>query len=219
MLLLVMVFTSPSRQAAAGHLGSGPLPIELAHDPHLSFLDTRPLSRAAVHFAVERHKGQRRVGDHASFVAHPVEVASLLARSGYPDQVVAAGVLHDVLEDTDSQRGELEARFGQDVAELVVAVSDDPSIEGEEARKDDLRERVRHLRGYPAALYAADKISKVRELRTLMATGASRQDVEARVIRNRKSLCMLEATIPGSRLVELLRFELEELEELPPQSA
>jgi HD domain len=150
---------------------------------------------------------------------HPLEVASILDRSGYPDYVVAAAILHDVLEDTDSERSELEARFGAAVAELVAAVTDDASIEDEEERKARLTERVRRLGGYPAAVYAADKISKVRELRTVLATGAPREDVEPKLARHRRSLSMLEATIPGSRLVELLRFEIEALEELPPESA
>jgi (p)ppGpp synthase/HD superfamily hydrolase len=185
-------------------------------EPHLSFLERRPLAQTALRFAAARHSGQRRAADHASFVLHPTEVAAMIARSGYPDQVVAAAVLHDVLEDTDAERRELEARFGPEVAALVAVVSDDPSIEDEEARKDELRERVRGLGGYPAALYAADKISKVRELRTLLATGAPREEIHRKLIRNRKSLEMLEETTPGSRLVETLRFELEALDELPP---
>jgi hypothetical protein len=54
------------------------------------------------------------------------------------------------------------------------------SIADEEERKDDVRERVRRLGGYPAALYAADKLSKVRELPLLMASGAPREEVEAK---------------------------------------
>jgi hypothetical protein len=73
------------------------------------------------------------------------------------------------------------------------------------------------LGGYPAALYAADKVSKVRELRMLIAARAQREGVEPVLIRNRRSLAMLDATIPGSRLVELLRFEIEALQELPPR--
>jgi hypothetical protein len=188
------------------------------HEAHLSFLDGLPTAQAAARFAAERHGDQRREADEAAFVVHPMEVASLLARSGYPDHVVAAGVLHDVLEDTDAQRDELEARFGRDVADLVAAVSDDPSIEDEEARKDELRERVRREGGYPAALYAADKVSKVRELRTLLARGGGREDVEPALARHRKSLDMLEGAIPGSRLTTMLRFELEALDELSPES-
>jgi (p)ppGpp synthase/HD superfamily hydrolase len=186
---------------------------------HLTFLQDRPLTQDAVALALERHAGQRRDADGAPFLAHPLEVAALLDRAHYPDHVVASAVLHDVLEDTEAERAELDARFGPEVGELVAAVSDDLSIPGEEARKDDVRERVHRLKGYPAAIYAADKISKVRELRILLATGATLRDVEVRVTRYRKSLEMLDETIPGSRLVATLRFELELLEELPPRLA
>jgi len=186
---------------------------------HLTFLQDRPLTQDAVALALERHAGQRRDADGAPFLAHPLEVAALLDRAHYPDHVVASAVLHDVLEDTDAERAELDARFGPEVGELVAAVSDDLSIPGEEARKDDVRARVHRLKGYPAAIYAADKISKVRELRILLATGATLRDVEVRVTRYRKSLEMLDETIPGSRLVATLRFELELLEELPPRLA
>ena len=129
---------------------------------------------------------------------------------------MAAAVLHDVLEDTDAQRSELEALFGADVADLVALVSDDPSIADEEERKDDTRERVRRSGGSAAAVYAADKISKVRELRTILSTGTAGPDAEVKLRRYRKSLEMVEEVIPGSRLAEALRFEIEALEQLPP---
>lgn len=182
----------------------------------LSFLEELPLAREAVEFADARHGDQRRAGDGAPYLLHPLEVAGLLQRSGYPDHVVAAAVLHDVLEDTDAERGELEARFGSEVAALVAAVSDDPAIAGEEERKRELTERVGRLGGYPAVVYAADKISKVRELRVRLATGTERAEIEPLLARHRRSLAMLEETIPGSRLVESLRFELEALDALPP---
>jgi (p)ppGpp synthase/HD superfamily hydrolase len=184
--------------------------------PNLTFTRHLPLTRAALEFADDRHAGQRRPADGASFVLHPLEVASLLDRSHYPDHVVAAAVLHDVLEDTDAERSELEARFGSDVGDLVAVVSDDPSIPDREARKSDVRERVRRAGGYAPVVYAADKVSKVRELRSLLGSGLAEEDAERRLRRHRESLAMLEETIPGSRIVELLRFELETLEELPP---
>jgi len=187
-------------------------------EPSLSFVDRLPLTQAAIEFAGEHHAGQRRPADEAPFLLHPIEVASILERSHYPDHVVAAAVLHDVLEDTDAQRSELEEQFGPDVAELVAIVSDDPARAGQEERKDEVRERVRQAGGYAPAVYAADKISKVRELRTMMARGVGGEEAAVRRERYRKSLAMLEDTIPGSRLVELLRFELEALDKLPPAS-
>jgi len=149
-------------------------------------------------------------------VLHPLEVASLLARSGYPDYVITAAVLHDVLEDTDAERADLASRFGPEVCELVALVSDDPAIADEEGRKDEVRERVRRAGGYALVVYAADKISKVRELRALVANGLDQREREIKFQRHWKSLQMLEQAIPNNRLVELLRVELEALRDLPP---
>jgi (p)ppGpp synthase/HD superfamily hydrolase len=87
------------------------------------------LTRAALRFARDRHAGQRRPPGDEPFVGHPVEVAELLQEAGYPDEVVAAGVLHDVIEDAGVGRDELDERFGPRVAELVTAVSE-PDPEG-----------------------------------------------------------------------------------------
>jgi (p)ppGpp synthase/HD superfamily hydrolase len=188
----------------------------MSRRPELSFARHLPLTREAIEFADERHSGQRRKADAADFMLHPLEVATLLDRSGYPDHVVAAAVLHDVMEHADVPREELEERFGPEVSELVVVVSDDPTIADDEERKSDLRQRVRRAGGDAAAIYAADKISKVRELRLLGVTGRADHHAQVAQRRHRDSLAMLEETMPDNRLVELLRFELEALEEFPP---
>lgn len=182
----------------------------------MSFARELPLTQRATAFAYERHGDQRREGDGAPFLVHPLEVASYLAREGYPDVVVAAAILHDVLEDTNVERSELQAKFGPQVCRLVSLVSDDPTIPDEERQKDDVRERVRNAGGDAAVVYAADKVSKVRELRMLLASGLDPRQAETKSRRYRKSLEMLEQTIPRTRVVELLRFELEALELLPP---
>jgi (p)ppGpp synthase/HD superfamily hydrolase len=192
-------------------------PLDGMNEPQLSFLEHLPLTREAVRYAERQHGRQRRAADDASYVLHLLEVASLLERSGYPDRVVAAAVLHDVLEDTDAERSELDARFGWEVGELVALVTDDPAIAQEEARKDDVRERVRRAGNEALAVYAADKVAKVRELRMLIARGADERGIEARKRRYEKSLAMIEEQTPGNRLARLLRFELEALEELPPE--
>ncbi len=184
----------------------------------LSFVRDLPLTRAAIAFAREHHNGQQREADGAPFLIHPLEVAALLERSQYPDHVVAAAVLHDVLEDTDVAPSELGSRFGREVCELVALVSDDPAIPDEEERKDRVREKVRAAGGYAPVVYAADKVSKVRELRMLLATDVEADVANIKLRRYRKSLNMLEQTIPSSRLVGLLRFELEALEQLPPRA-
>jgi (p)ppGpp synthase/HD superfamily hydrolase len=189
-------------------------------DAQLSFVRDLPLTQKAIEFARERHGGQRRDADGAPFLVHPLEVAALLESLGYPDHVVAAAVLHDVLEDTDAERPELSERFGPEVCHLVDTVSDDTTIEDEDARKAEARERVRIEGGDAAAVYAADKISKVRELRMLLANGKiDHGEADRKLRRYREALEMLAQVIPDTRLVEILRFEVESLEALPPGSA
>ena len=192
------------------------MPRVIQQGPELTFLRDLPLSRGALEFARERHGEQRRESDGAPFMLHPLEAASMLDRASFPDPVVAAAVLHDVLEDTDVREAELECRFGPEVSRLVALVSDDLAIPGEEERKDDVRDRVRRAGGDALALYAADKVCKVRELRVLIANGLPADQAAVKEQRYRKSLAMLEKAMPDHRLVELLRFELEALEQLPP---
>jgi hypothetical protein len=64
-------------------------------------------------------------------------------------------------------KAQLQRRFGAAIARLVESVSDDPSIINDEARKHELRDRVAHAGSEPLVIFAADKISKVRELALL----------------------------------------------------
>jgi (p)ppGpp synthase/HD superfamily hydrolase len=180
------------------------------------FVERSPLTRDALAFANTRHAGQTRDLDDLPFVTHPVEVACLLHEAGYSDEVVAAGVLHDVLEETDADHGELEARFGRRVADLVDAVSDDPSIEDPADRKAALRRQVADAGECAAVVFAADKVSKARELRLRMSRGRFGRGDEARMAHYEASLDMLAGVIPGHELVDQLRMELEALHALPP---
>ena len=86
-----------------------------------------PIAQAALRFAQRRHAGQYREIDHAPFVDHPIEVGWLLCRDGQPEEVIAAGLLHDVLEKTATTGAELDRRFGTRIVRLVESVSDDSS--------------------------------------------------------------------------------------------
>src|SRR5687768_4470573 len=110
--------------------------------PPPPFIEALPVTARAFEFAVARHEGQRRDSDAAPFILHPLEVAFLLRNRGCDDEVVAAGLLHDAVEDTDTTTEELLERFGSRVCGLVAALSDDPSIEDYAGRKAALRKQV-----------------------------------------------------------------------------
>lgn len=171
-----------------------------------------PLIRAARVFATRAHAHQRRESDGAPFIEHPLDVARVLRGAGRSDVLVAAGLLHDVLEETSMGGDELSVRFGARVTALVCAVSDDAEIGGYRERKRRLREQVRQIGGDAAVLFAADKICKVRELRVRLQAdpGFTAQVAGKRTVDHyRRSLTMLEHTIPGDPLVRQLRIELE----------
>ena len=107
-----------------------------------AFLDQLPLSRAAWEYAREVHGGQTRVADGAAFIEHPCEVALLLHAAGAPDPLVAAGLLHDTHERTATTRSDLTLRFGPEVAALVAAVTEQPSIRSYRQRKAALRKQA-----------------------------------------------------------------------------
>jgi (p)ppGpp synthase/HD superfamily hydrolase len=184
-----------------------------------SFVDELPITRDALQFAAARHTGQRRSGDQAPFILHPLEVAHLLRGRDYPDEVVAAGVLHDVIEDAGVSREELAQRFGPRVAELVGAVSE-PSPEGSYGeRKARLREAVSNAQPDAVAIYAADKVAKLRELRIVIATTQEYVPDREQLEHYWASLELLEDRALATPLVRQLRFELEALAVLPPEPA
>ena len=170
-----------------------------------------PMAQAALRFARARHAGQRREIDHAPFIDHPIEVAWLLRRDGQPDEVIAAGLLHDVLEKTATTSAELRRRFGARIARLVESVSDDPSIRDYQPRKRDLRDRIAQADPDTHAVFAADKIAKVRELARLPAWQLSERTTRAKVAHYRASLAMLHRAAGELALVDLLDAELERL--------
>jgi len=84
--------------------------------------DTEGLLAAAFHFAFQLHDGQVRASGEP-YICHPVAVADLLRDIGASAGVIAAGFLHDVVEDTDVTPEEIEQHFGPEVRGLVEGVT------------------------------------------------------------------------------------------------
>ena len=181
------------------------------------FIDGLPKTQAAVAYAKRAHDGQRRRVDGAPFIVHPLEVASLLYSAGAPDHLIAAGVLHDTIEKTHVVASDLRERFGSRVATLVLAVSEDEHITGYAQRKAALREQVARAGEEALMLFAADKLSKVRELRLGPAPARKSHSGGAVITRSRDRrlthyrhcLALLQDQLPDSPLVKQLRTELD----------
>jgi (p)ppGpp synthase/HD superfamily hydrolase len=170
-------------------------------------IERLPRTRAALSYAEERHAGQRRKADGAPFIEHPLEVAWLLYRAGAPDDVIAAGVLHDTVEKTGADIADLRARFGTRTAALVAAVSEDSDIPTYAKRKAALRDQVAAAGPEALMVFAADKVSKVREL---SLEPSSRKLSQRRLTHYRRCLELLERLLSDSPLVAELRVALSQ---------
>jgi (p)ppGpp synthase/HD superfamily hydrolase len=124
--------------------------------------------------ATDAHAGQRRKDDGTPYITHPESVAGLLDDAGFGEEVIAAALLHDVVEDTEMGSGELRQRFGDRVAELVEALSEDDDIADYEDRKREHREQVEASGPDAAAIYIADKLSNLRDMRKIYALEGER---------------------------------------------
>lgn len=175
-----------------------------------AFAERLPGARAALEYAKRLHQGQRRALDGAPFITHPIEVGTLLYQAGATEHVIVAGVLHDALEKTNASAYEIRSRFGRQVGQIVCAVSHDPGIAGYSRRKAALRDQVASAGEDALSVFAADKLSKVRELRLDESSGAVK--VRNRKLRHyRLSLALLQERLPDSPLVAALATELNAL--------
>ena len=118
----------------------------------------------AAELAARRHTGMARKGrGNEPYVNHLAEVANLLAfaTEGADAELVAAGWLHDTIEDTGITRGELAEKFGERVAAVVVEVTDDMSLPKEQRRQKQI-EDAPHKSPGAKLVKIADKISNIR---------------------------------------------------------
>jgi guanosine-3',5'-bis(diphosphate) 3'-pyrophosphohydrolase len=120
----------------------------------------------AAAFAAEKHRHQRRKDALASpYINHPLALADILAREGgvEDEAVIAAALLHDTIEDTETKSEELEARFGKRVAAIVVEVTDDKSLpKTERKRLQVVKAKSKSKRAKLVKL--ADKIANLRDM-------------------------------------------------------
>jgi len=120
----------------------------------------------AIAFAADKHRRQRRKDAEASpYINHPIALARVLTvEAGLSDPLLlAAAVLHDTLEDTETTYEELRERFGAAVASTVLEVSDDKTLPKEERKRLQI-EHAAHISRRAKLVKLADKICNVRDV-------------------------------------------------------
>jgi (p)ppGpp synthase/HD superfamily hydrolase len=177
-----------------------------------------PTVREALETARRAHAGQIRNGSGGMpYVEHPRTVAALLAEHGYGEEVLAAALLHDVVEDSDLTVDDLRQRFGEPIVELVAALSDDESIDDYAARKREHRGRVAAADGDALAIYGADKLANATTLRNAYAhqgtavAGEFKVPLELKVEVWEADAALLRREAPELAFLDQLEAELSRL--------
>lgn len=130
-------------------------------------IDTSLLDRA-ITFAVKAHQGMERKGKGFPYIVHPMEAVCIVATMTNDQELLAAAALHDVIEDTDTTADDLKKEFGERVAMLVEAESDDKTG-GSKAdtwhqRKQNTLDRLRNADLDIKIVALGDKLSNMRAI-------------------------------------------------------
>lgn len=130
---------------------------------------------SAIDFATRAHNGQMRSGTNWPYIVHPIEVAWILSAhwSNAPVELLQAGVLHDVLEDTPTKYGDIASSFGSLVAGIVQEVTDDQALTKKEQRAALLL-KIPTMSDLAKLVKLADGISNVRATNRHCPEGWSR---------------------------------------------
>lgn len=129
----------------------------------------------AFEFALYAHKKQKRKDTNIPYIIHPMEVAIILMKNDAREELIAVGLLHDVVEDTEATLVQIEKKFGKKVAELVKGATEpEKLIKNKKTKGEDKKswkERKLHTINFiknasieMKMLSCADKLSNIRSM-------------------------------------------------------
>jgi len=131
----------------------------------------------ATAFAARKHSEQRRKDASASpYINHPIALAKILTEEGgvTDPRVIAAALLHDTIEDTETTYRELRGEFGETIAEIVAEVTDTKWLGSATRKKLQVSKASRASKG-AKLVKLADKIANVRDMLASPPAGWSLQ--------------------------------------------
>lgn len=120
----------------------------------------------ALDFAANKHRDQRRKDESSTpYINHPIEVTELLINEGniVDINVLAAAVLHDTVEDTETTAEELQSVFGGEIAAIVAEVTDDKALPKAERKRLQI-EHAGNSSDRAKLVKLADKICNLRDM-------------------------------------------------------
>lgn len=120
----------------------------------------------ALQIASMAHENQYRKQSRIPYITHPVAVGMMLIKEGYDEEMIAAGILHDTVEDTALSLSDIENLFGARIAEIVKGCSEpDKSLSWEERKKHT----IEYLKTAPLEIRAVACADKLHNIRSIIA--------------------------------------------------
>jgi (p)ppGpp synthase/HD superfamily hydrolase len=117
----------------------------------------------ALEFAARKHAGQLRKGTNYPYLVHCVDVMMILKNENYEREIIAAGILHDTLEDTDTTYEELVEHFGEMVADLVLYCTEDKTKSWKERKTLTIQKMFDDENVKGNLIVLADKTANLRD--------------------------------------------------------
>ena len=127
-------------------------------------MEENDLLTRAIAYAVAMHKGGLRKGTNMPYIVHPLEVLNNLYLMKADKKLMAAGVLHDTVEDTDATLEDITVLFGQDVTDLVASHTEKDKSLPWKVRKEIALEELANATKREKMLVLADKLSNIRAM-------------------------------------------------------
>lgn len=172
------------------------------------------LPAAAYSFAEKAHRGQPGRHGVGDFIDHPSRVARITVEQGGDEVAEAAAYLHDTVEKSDVTPEEIEAYFGSEMRDLVIALGQDPEISDRAERRADHRHRVAVAGGRARLVYLSDRLAGIEVMIERVDAGddPAELEVERRLGLWRGDLEALSGTAPPPELVGEISDRLDHLE-------
>ena len=118
----------------------------------------------AIETAVKAHQKQRRKGTKIAYITHPFAVGIILAKAGCSDEVVAAGILHDTIEDARIKLSRLQEEFGEKVASIVEKCTEPDKRRSWRKRKQHTLDFLKKAGLDVKFVVCADKLHNIRTI-------------------------------------------------------
>ena len=118
----------------------------------------------ALYFATTNHGNQTRKGVKTPYISHPLAVAVILSRVADNQDMIIAGILHDLIEDAKVSEAEIKKRFGKKVSDMVMDCSEKDKSKSWKERKQSALESIKNLPKNSALVKTADILHNIYEL-------------------------------------------------------